>query len=220
MIRLRGLKKEADGRIILDVPELPLREGTICALIGANGSGKTTLARLAAGVMPSDTGRPCIDRAISVGYLPQHPMAFRMTTVENLRLNAPKDGDRSDELLAAFRLTSLAQTPGRKLSGGERGRMALARLMMRPYRLLILDEPTASMDAEMTMLVEHAVDHYRRETGAAVLLITHALNQAKRLSDELIYLQSGRIIERNCTEELLTHPQDERTKKYIDFYRI
>lgn len=220
MIRLCDLKKEVDGRILLDVPELLLQEGAICALIGANGSGKTTLARLTAGVITSDTRRPCIDRTVSVGYLPQHPMAFRMTTAENLRLNVSTESDRSNELLAAFQLTSLAQTPGRRLSGGERGRMALARLMMRPYRLLILDEPTASMDASMTLLVEQAIDRYRKETGAAVLLITHALNQAKRLSDELIYLQSGRIIERNRTEMLLTNPQDERTKKYIDFYRI
>ena len=145
-------KKSYNRRLVLDLPPLPLEAGHITAVIGANGSGKTTFARLLAGIIlripgAASTGR---DR---VGYLPQHPYAFHMRVQKNILLSKA-DRERCQQLMAALQIQHLAKQQAPKLSGGETARMALARLLMQSFDLLILDEPTASMDIASTILAE------------------------------------------------------------------
>ncbi len=198
----------------LEMPELELAPGVIYAVIGANGSGKSTLARAAAGILKTD--RP-VTEGCTVGYMPQTSYPFRMTLRSNLLLTGGT-AERADELMEALGLTSLADRQAKRLSGGETARMALARLLMRPCALLVLDEPCASMDIEATSLAEKCIMQYVGEKGCAALVSTHSVQQAERISGRVLFLSGGKLVETGETKELLSSPREEETRRFLDFY--
>lgn len=213
----KGLTKTYGGRCVLDVSELELEEGRIYAVIGANGSGKSTLAKLIARTLKADGGY--IKSDVSIGYMPQKCYAFKMSTRKNLRINRNESGaEREDTLMSALGIDALANEKATKLSGGETARMALARLLMKEYELIVLDEPTSAMDIESTFAAENLIRDYRDETGCAVLLITHSVSEAERIADEIIFLSSGILTEQGSPETLIHAPENEKTKQFIDFY--
>ena len=203
-------------RVVLSLPELELPRGQITAIIGPNGSGKSTLAKILAGIEHADDKRPILYN-VSVGYLPQKSFPFRMSTEKNILQNG-NDHVRARALMKELGIDSLAGQSAKKLSGGETARMALCRILMKRYELLILDEPTAAMDMESTLAAEGLIQKYCAETGCAVLLITHSIGQARRLSDRLLFLQGGKLIEQGQTSQLLSAPQCEETKRFLEFY--
>ena len=152
-MNLPAFSKTYDGVKVLDFPGLALKPGKIYAILGANGSGKSTFARIAAGILPAD--QKCRIPG-SVGYLPQKPYAFRMTVKKNILLTGGSP-EHADELMAALSLTALQNKRADRLSGGETARMAMARLMMKRYDMVILDEPTAAMDMETTSAAENLI---------------------------------------------------------------
>ena len=118
----------------------------------------------------------------------------------------------------ALGIDHLADKPAHRLSGGETARMALCRLMMKEYELVILDEPTAAMDMETTSLSENLIRQYVQESGCALILVTHSLQQARRLADEVMYFHQGRLLEYGPAQSLLFSPQKTETKQFLDFY--
>lgn len=213
----KGLTKTYGGRCVLDIPELELEKGKIYAVVGANGSGKSTLAKLIARTLKADGGY--IKSDVSIGYMPQKCYAFKMSTRKNLRINRSENSSvREDKLMDALGIDALANEKATKLSGGETARMALARLLMKEYELIVLDEPTSAMDIESTFAAEKLICDYRDETGCAVLLITHSVSEAERIADEIIFLSSGILTEQGSPEALIHAPENEKTKQFIDFY--
>lgn len=217
-MKISSFSKTYDGVKVLDFPGMELRPGTIYAVIGANGSGKSTFAKILSGVLKADQGGQKQD-AQSLGYLPQKSYAFRMSVRSNLLLNGP-DGNRAEELMDAMGISHLADKPAHCLSGGETARMALARLMMQSYDLVILDEPTAAMDMEATVLAEKLIRGYTEQTGCALILVTHSLQQAWRLADEVLYFHKGVLAEFGGKDAVLDHPADQRTRRFLEFYGI
>ena len=144
-MKILPFSKTYDGVTVLDFPGLELQPGTVYGVIGANGSGKSTFAKILAGILPADQKRPALTEKRRVGYLPQKNYAFRMTTRANILLGR-KDRHRAAQLMDALQIPHLADKRADRLSGGETARMALARLMMKSFDLVILDEPTAAMD--------------------------------------------------------------------------
>jgi len=151
--------------------------------------------------------------------MPQKNYAYRMTTIRNILLNG-KDPERAASLMDALQIRHLEQKRADKLSGGETARMALARLMMKRYDLVLLDEPTAAMDMETTLLSEKLIVSYVRETGCALILVTHSLQQARRIADEVWYFHKGKLLETGSQEQLLTAPVQPQTKQFLNFYGI
>lgn len=211
---LPAFSKTYHGVKVLDFPGLELQPGKIYAILGANGSGKSTFAKIAAGVLPAD--QKCRIPG-SVGYLPQKPYAFRMTLRKNILLTAGRPG-RADELMRTLSLTELKEKRADRLSGGETARMAMARLMMKQYDMVILDEPTAAMDMESTSAAEELILKYVRETDCVLILVTHSLQQARRVADEAIYFHKGRLLENGPAEHVLYHPALAETRKFLEFY--
>ena len=215
-MKIAAFSKTYEGRKVLDFPGMELESGKIYAIIGANGSGKSTFAKTLTGVVKADN-RGKLLAGGTVGYMPQKNYAFRMTTKANILLNG-KDTARAERLMEALRLTPLAQERADKLSGGETARMTLARLMMKKYDLVILDEPTAAMDMETTAMSENLIVNYVRETGGTLILVTHSLQQARRIADEVLYFHKGVLLESGPKNRVLYEPQLPETRAFLDFY--
>lgn len=217
-MKLSAFSKTYDGNAVLDFPGMALERGTVYAVIGANGSGKSTFAKILAGVLKADRKGRTVDTA-SVGYSPQKTYAFRMTTRANILLNGSDPG-RAEALMDALQIRHLEHKRADRLSGGETARMALARLMMKRYDLVLLDEPTAAMDMETTLLSEKLIVDYVRETGCTLILVTHSLQQARRTADRVLYFHKGRLLETGPAEQLLSAPAMAETRQFLEFYGV
>ena len=200
-MKINACAKTYGGRTVLRFPGLDLTPGRIYAVAGANGSGKSTFARLVSGAIRADGNSRVLEAAGQVGYMPQRSCAFRLTVRRNILLSGGKP-ERAEALMEALGIASLSGRRASGLSGGETARMALARVLMRPWALLVLDEPTASM----------------RETGCTVLLITHDLQQARRLADEALFFYQGRLWEDGPAERVLFAPDRPETRRFLQFY--
>ena len=217
-MKIAAFSKTYEGRKVLDFPGMEPVPGKVYAVIGANGSGKSTFAKILAGILTADKkGKHVLGG--TVGYMPQKNYAYRMSTKANILLNG-KDEDRANALMDAIQIRHLENKRADKLSGGETARMALVRLMMKRYDLVLLDEPTAAMDMETTLLSEKLIVDYVKETGCSLILVTHSLQQARRIADEVWYFHKGELLESGSKEQVLNNPQKVETKQFLEFYGV
>jgi ABC-type multidrug transport system ATPase subunit len=222
-MKTNALAKTYDGKRVLALPPLDFEPGKIYAVIGANGSGKSTFARLLAGIIRPDGGQKPFAGKAGVGYMPQNSFAFRMKTRSNILLACRKtdeDLKKAARLMSSLKLDSLADRKAGRLSGGETARMAMARLLMCDYDVVILDEPTAAMDVETTVLAENLLLACRQETGCVMILVTHSLKQAERVADEVLFLSEGELVEKGPAAQVLHDPKKPKTKQFLDFYGL
>ncbi|MCI8477005.1 MAG: ABC transporter ATP-binding protein, partial [Oscillospiraceae bacterium] len=180
---IQNVVKRYGARTVLDIPYLRLETGTRCGIIGTNGAGKTTLLRLLAGTLSPDSGTLSWEgAALRCGYLPQKPYAFGMTVLGNVMLGLkgpkPERQRRALEALAQVGLERLALARGNTLSGGEQQRMALARLLARPWPMLLLDEPTSAADLAGAELAEKALLAQPACQSGLLVFTTHNPAQA------------------------------------------
>ena len=217
-MNISSFSKTYEDRCVLDFPGVELQPGKIYAVIGANGSGKSTFAKILAGALHADRKGSFLD-AGSVGYMPQRNYAFRMTAKANILLNG-KDEARANRLMDAVQIRHLENKRADRFSGGETARMALVRLMMKQYDAVLLDEPTAAMDMETTLLSEKLIVEYVRETGCALILVTHSLQQARRIADEVLYFHKGKLLESGPNERVLYEPEAPETRQFLEFYGV
>ena len=216
-MRVHACSKTFGARVVLQVPELTLAAGRLYAVVGANGSGKSTYARLIAGVLPADRGVRVLPEPVKIGYMPQKSYAFRLTTRANILL-AGGEAARAEKLMDALQISHLSHQRAVGLSGGETARMALARVLNRSCELLILDEPTAAMDMESAMLAERLITAYCKAENCAVLLITHDLQQARRMAEEALFFYQGQLWENGAAESVLYSPERPETRRFLEFY--
>jgi tungstate transport system ATP-binding protein len=216
----------AGGVAILDNVSLTIGPGTPTVLIGPNGAGKTTLLRAAIGLIPLSRGRvtwagsevsPPTRRAI----LLQRPVMLRRSTAGNVRYALGTAGvprgeyeQRIFDLLALVGLEGFQRRPARGLSGGEQQRLALARALARDPAVLLLDEPTASLDPAATKAIEDVISAVAGR-GVKVVMATHDLGQARRLAGDIVLLHRGRVMETGRGADFFAKPRSEEAKKFI-----
>jgi tungstate transport system ATP-binding protein len=208
--------------ILRDV-SLRLGSGGRTVLIGPNGSGKTTLLRLAMGLIAPSSGSLTFEGAAvdpsRRAFVFQKPVMLRRTAAANVAY-ALEVGGRSaapgavQRLLDLTQLTTVAERPARRLSGGEQQRLALARALAREPAILFLDEPTASLDPASTKLVEEII---ARAAGAGVKVVmsTHDLGQARRLAGEIVFMAKGRVIEQAPADRFFAEPASEEARRFL-----
>lgn len=218
-MKIEAFSKTYDGQYVLDFPGMELESGKIYAVIGANGSGKSTFAKCLAGIIPTDKKETIFTKKVSVGYMPQKSYAFAMSVEKNIALGG-EDQVREAKLMQKLQITHLARKKANRLSGGETARMALARVLMKSFDIVILDEPTVAMDIETSSLSEELIKEYCKETGCALILVTHSLQQAKRIADEVLFFYRGRLLEAGTKEKVLYAPEQDKTKKFLEFYGV
>lgn len=220
-MRIDGLIVRYGDVTALDIDGLVLERGTSYAVIGANGCGKSTLARCIAGVLEPTAGAVALEADDRVRYMPQRSYAFYGSTRANVLLGADAASGtmgRAEELMDALDLTALAQQKAKRLSGGQTARMALARTLVGPGTWLLLDEPTAALDGESMLEAERLVQEYRESFDAGVVYITHSLKQAARVSDMLVFMEGGRIVEMGRTKQLLDRPRTPSLARFLELF--
>jgi iron complex transport system ATP-binding protein len=212
------------GRPVLAGIDLTLRRGEFVAMVGPNGAGKTTLLRALAGLVPTsgdltvDTSHlarlSLAERARRIAYLPQgHVFHWPMPVAEIVALGRLPRGAGAD-LSAADRaaiahamdvtgVAAHAERPVTTLSGGERARVALARVLATEAEIILADEPTASLDPRYQLIVLGILRRHA-EAGGTVLAVLHDLGLAARQASRLIVLDHGRIVADGPPREVLT----------------
>jgi len=201
LIALRQASVRFGDVVAVRDANVEIRAGEWVAVVGANGSGKTTLLRLLHGVVAHSGTRKVSVAASPQAMVFQRPFLLRLSVRRNLgialrlgaaRLSPRERRKRADEALARVGLQSLADRPARTLSGGEQQRLALARSWAVRPAVLLLDEPTASLDPSAKKEVEALLAGFAAE-GMTIVMSTHNLGQAKRLATRLVYMDGGRI---------------------------
>ena len=223
MIVLRDVVQQFGSRVVLEIPDLQFVPGRRYGLIGENGSGKTTLIRMLAGTSKPTSGTIGGLDGRTVGYLPQSPYAFSFSVLENvaLALEGHKDAKEiAENALVAVGMEGLMEARGDRLSGGEAQRMALARVLVREYDVLLLDEPTSSTDVRSMDLIEQTLKEYVQRTQCTLIFSTHSPAQALRLGDEVLYLEKGKLVEQGLAQTVFHAPQDERTKAFLRHWSL
>jgi len=204
LVSLKAAGVRFGSVLALQGVDLTLHRGERLALVGANGSGKTTLLRLLHGLVPGEGER--VVHALAPGRLPRAAMLFqkpfllslsvRFNLQVGLWLNGVPRAERDERCQQALRRVGLlpqAPRPARELSGGQQQRLALARAWALQPDILLLDEPTASLDPSAKREVEELVEQIAAD-GVTVAMSTHNLGQAKRLATRVAYLEAGRLV--------------------------
>ena len=228
VLAAEGLTVSLGGRRVLDDVSFAFARGRVTALLGANGAGKSTLLACLAALRVPDAGRATLDgadvrsldrraRGRAIGLLPQAADVHWDIDVATLvglgRLPhrgrwGETEADRTAvaQALAATDMTALASRGVERLSGGERGRALLARVLAGEPEWLLADEPLASLDPA------HQLDVAERLRGVAaagggVVLVLHDLNLAARIADDAVLLRGGRVVAAGAAAEVLTAPR-------------
>lgn len=207
MIHARGLGIRFGAQWALAHVDLDLAAGERLLLAGANGSGKTTLLRLIAGLRQPTAGelqvdgrRPIRDRLgtrSTLALVSHHDYLYdRLTAMETLRLWSSlcggSSGMRPDDLLAEVGLAAAADRQVGGFSAGMRKRLMLARSRLENPRMLLLDEPFASLDPDGQSLVESWVEHFV-DDGGTLVVASHAIERASRLCNRAVLLEQGQV---------------------------
>jgi tungstate transport system ATP-binding protein len=221
LYELENVKKLYDGRVVLQINDLQIRQGEILGLIGPNGSGKSTLLRLLAFLEKPDEGiiRFCDEPARfddnnhrrHVTMLLQNPFLLKRTVFENIAYGLRMRGATSgldENVKNALEMVGLdpihfAHKKWYQLSGGEAQRVALAsRLVLKP-KVILLDEPTASVDSSSARIIQEAVLSARDHWGSTLVVVTHDLSWIYGIAERMLSLFRGKLI-KNLPENILS----------------
>ena len=218
-IQVEGLTKRFDNKIAVDEISVKVEAGTITALLGGNGAGKTTTIAMRLGLLlPTNgkievlgenmiTSRHRVLSRINFGS-PYVDLPKRLTVRENLRVFAGLYGLRNahkriKELGGGLALEEFFDQPAGQLSSGQLTRVALAKALINTPSLLLLDEPTASLDPDTGDWVRSYLEEYARKTGATILLASHNMNEVDRLCSNVLMMKRGRIVDHGTPKGLI-----------------
>jgi len=216
-IVLENIHLTEQGRPILQIDKVTLPCDRITAVIGPNGAGKTTLLKVIAGLINNPAfATNTASKNISM-VLHQTPF-IKMSVWGNLLLL--KDAipslsdDQMNDAMNVFSLTHLKNQPATLLSAGEKQRLAIARAYLMHPELMILDEPTASLDPNSTLFIESKITELAH-SGMRFILASHDFAQVKRISDHIIFIKNGQIIEASPTKAFFESPSSEVSQEFI-----
>ena len=239
MVELKNIRKKLGGVDILNGVDLSVEEGEVVVILGPSGSGKTTLLRTINFLGPADAGTITVD-GLTVDSQKHHhkeTLALRRTTgmvFQNYNLFRNKTAlqNVTEGLIVARKMKKAeAEAIGRKLldkvglsdrcdhypaqlSGGQQQRVAIARALATNPEIIYFDEPTSALDPELIGEVLNVMRQLAEE-GMTMLVVTHEMNFARHVSNRVVFMEGGRIIEQNGAQEFFAHPKEARTQEFL-----
>jgi polar amino acid transport system ATP-binding protein len=236
LLRVRGLRKEYGGRVVLRSVDLDVAEHQVICLIGGSGSGKSTLLRCVDLLETVDDGTihlggteltdPRLDENAArrrIGVVFQAYNLFpHLSVLDNVTLaprrvhGVPRAAaeERARELLARLGLADKAAEHPDRLSGGQQQRAAIARALATGPELLLFDEITSALDPELVGEVLDVVSDLK-ERGLTILMATHEMGFARHAADRVCFLEGGVIREEGPAEQVLSEPREEATRRFL-----
>lgn len=223
-LTVRGLVLRLGEATVLDGLTLDLGPSGCTMIMGPNGSGKSLLLKLLHGLMQPTAGRiawggkPPSEVTARQALVFQKPVLLRRSVAANidfvLRARG-KEVARRDALLEHVGLVHKAGQPARLLSGGEAQRLALARALATDPEVLLLDEPTASLDPASVLAIERIVSEARAR-AVRIIFVTHDVGQARRMADDVVFLHRGRVAEHGTAADFFPEPQSDAARDYLN----
>lgn len=240
MIKIKNLNKSYDNIEILKNVNLSIDEGEVLSIIGPSGSGKSTLLRCLNYLeIPNDgelqidgktidlsrMGHKDIDllRSLSSMVFQHYNLFKNKTALENVALylrlvkKIPRLEAESEalEYLSQVNLSEKKDSYPSELSGGQQQRVGIARAMAVKPKMILLDEPTSSLDPELVQEVLLVIEKLAKE-NQTMIIVTHEMEFAKRISDKVIFIDKGEIAESGSSDDVFNHPKSMRLKKFLD----
>lgn len=247
ILEVSNIKKSFGKTEVLKDISFTLEKGDVLSIIGSSGSGKTTLLRCLNFLEIADDGKIVVDNDVvfdgrdksflsdekiresrlNFGLVFQNFNLFpQYTVLENLTL-APtllKKGDEASikknalELIKKVGLEEKVDFYPCQLSGGQQQRVAIARALALNPKILFFDEPTSALDPELTMEVLNVIKGLK-DSGCTMVIVTHEMAFARDVSDKVIFMDGGVIVEQGSPEEVINNPQNERTKHFLNRFK-
>lgn len=242
ILNVENLMVKLGKKEVLKGISLNIKPNSIVAIIGPSGCGKSTFLKCINGIL-NDNVEAKIEGKIqfqgkdireydsiddvrkNIGMVFQNPTPFPMSIYKNITYAMKYYGENKKEILdkvveEKLRVVGLYEEVSKelnksalKLSGGQQQRLCIARALAIEPKILLLDEPCSALDIKSTMIIEDMLKELSKEY--TIIIVTHNLNQAKRISDNTVFMLDGNIVENDKTEKIFTSPQDERTRDYI-----
>jgi ABC-2 type transport system ATP-binding protein len=235
-IVVRDLVKRYDKVDAVNRISFMVRSATTTALLGGNGAGKTTTLSMLLGVLTPTSGAISVlgvdmlrDRYRVLPRMnftsPYVDLPKRLTVRENLLVFAdlygvPRAVDRIAELAEEFDLASLLKRPYGHLSAGQRTRVSVAKALINRPEVLLLDEPTASLDPDIGDRVRTYLENYQRASGCTMLLASHNMGEVERMCDDVIMLRAGIVVDQGAPDALIErYGRDSMEEVFLDVAR-
>ncbi|AJA46727.1 glutamine transport ATP-binding protein GlnQ [Clostridium pasteurianum DSM 525 = ATCC 6013] len=236
MIKIKKLKKKYGDLLVLDGINLTIDKSEVLCLIGPSGSGKSTLLRCLNGLEEITEGdvlvkdQSLVDNKININKLRENiGMVFQsfnlfphLTVLENItlapvllkKLSKVEAKEKALSLLDKVGLKEKAQVYPEKLSGGQKQRVAIARALAMNPEIMLFDEPTSALDPEMVGEVLKVMKDLAKE-GMTMVVVTHEMGFAREVSDRVIFMADGNIVEEGKPEDIFSNPKNSRTQDFL-----
>jgi ABC-2 type transport system ATP-binding protein len=235
-ISVTGLSKRYGETLAVAGIDFSVPAGATVGLLGGNGAGKTTTIAMLLGLLIPTAGQIHIlghdmarDRYAALARMnfssPYVALPQRLSVAENLRVychlyDVPHSSRRIAELADELDLGDLLDRPAGQLSAGQKTRVALAKSLINRPDVLLLDEPTASLDPDTGDLVRTWLERYRAQSGCTILLASHNMAEVERLCDMVMMMKRGQIVDRGSPSDLLTrYRRDDLEEVFLDIAR-
>ena len=242
IIEVSHLKKSFGSLNVLKDVSFTVEKGDVIAILGSSGSGKSTLLRCLINLEKIDDGTITVDgdtfvkngvympnkivkdATMKMGMVFQHFNLFpHMTVMKNLekpakivkKLDSRTIQEKSQMLLNKVGLLDKADTYPDQLSGGQKQRVAIVRALMMNPEIMLFDEPTSSLDPEITKEVLHTMKQLAEEK-MTMLIVTHEIGCAKEVASKILFMSSGEILASGTPDEIINNPKNERTKLFLN----
>ncbi|MEO8558459.1 MAG: ABC transporter ATP-binding protein [Rhodospirillales bacterium] len=235
-IEVENLSKVFGDIVAVDDLTFNVQQGAVVGLLGGNGAGKTTTLSMLLSLLLPTSGRITVlgediarHRYRVLGRMnfssPYVDLPHRLTVQQNLEVYARLYGVRDvkrrvRELAERMDFTPLMKRPVGQLSAGQKTRVALAKALVNHPDVLLLDEPTASLDPDSADWMRGLLRDYQKETGASILLASHNMVEVERLCSHVLLMRTGRIVERGSPQELIDkYGRDTMEEVFLDIAR-
>jgi len=241
ILQVKKLIKTFGKKVVLNGIDLDVHKGKVIAILGPSGCGKSTFLRCLNGLEDVQGGdillenKSLVNKATNWRLVRQRiGMVFQsydlfpnLTVIENILLSPLKVQKRNRqeaenqalELLERVGLKDRADDYPRQLSGGQKQRIAIIRALCMNPEIMLFDEVTASLDPEMVREVLEVIAHLANQ-GMTMLIVTHEMNFARLVADEVVFMEQGSIVERTPAEQFFTKPNTERAQQFLNILQF